>query len=59
MKQTLAQKKQLTGDKNNIKNVYFKGFIISLDWSKEYADYLMSIDTKDYANMNMGELFEA
>jgi len=28
------------------------------EWNQEYADYLLAIDTKDYANMTIEELKE-
>ena len=57
-KEILDKKKQLALDKNDTKNRYFYALVDAEEWNQEYADYLLAIDTKDYANMTIEELSE-
>lgn len=46
------------GTKNDTKNRYFYALVDAEEWNQEYADYLLAIDTKDYASMTIEELSE-
>ncbi len=57
-KEILDKKKRLAWDKNDTKNQYFYAMVNGEEWNQEYADYLLAIDTKDYASMTIEELSE-